>query len=114
MKYLNEWAKDKPLGLAIIAQQLALSAEYCFLLADEIKKKEGFIHNLPDPKLDEWLRLYKQHHRIISLFDDTFLDSKGFIEEAKEIYDFFSQGLKYLKDNPMESIRAEYEELNPK
>ena len=30
MKQLNNWAKGKPLGLVMIAQQLAVGAEPCF------------------------------------------------------------------------------------
>jgi hypothetical protein len=30
MKHLNRWAKGKPLGLVMVAQQLAVSAEACF------------------------------------------------------------------------------------
>ena len=85
MKHLNKWAKDKPIVLAIIAQQLAFGSEYCFECAEQIKNKEGFIYNLNNPKLSEWLGLYKQHHRIIALFDDTFLDISGLVEETKDM-----------------------------
>jgi hypothetical protein len=111
---LNKWSEDKPLGLAIVAQQLAYAAEYCFECAEQIKKKEGFIFDLHDPKLGEWLGLYKRHYRVIKLFDDTFLDSAGFIEEAKDACDLFSEGLKYIKEKGMARIRAEYEKLSDK
>ena len=37
MRKLNEWAKGKPVGLVIMAQQLAIGAELCFELLKKIK-----------------------------------------------------------------------------
>ncbi len=45
MSNINEWAKDKPLPLAMIAIELAFDAEYCFECAEQIKKREGFSNN---------------------------------------------------------------------
>jgi hypothetical protein len=45
MSHINEWAKDKPLPLAMIAIELAFDAEYCFECAEQIKKREGFSNN---------------------------------------------------------------------
>jgi hypothetical protein len=40
MKHLNQWAKGKPLGLVMAAQQLAISAEECFEYLKLIKSGE--------------------------------------------------------------------------
>ena len=40
MKWLNEWAKRKPLGLVRVAQQLAVSVEACFEFLKMIKSGE--------------------------------------------------------------------------
>lgn len=40
MKYLNQWGKGKPLGLIIMAQQLAVSTKACFEFLRLIKSGE--------------------------------------------------------------------------
>jgi len=52
MSHFSDWAKDKPIGLAMIVIELAFDAEYCFECANQIKKGEGFIYRLPIPPLD--------------------------------------------------------------
>ena len=64
MSYIEEWSKDKPKLLAMFAIQLAFNAESCFECAEQIKKQEGLADKLPVPPLNEWLSLYKNHHRI--------------------------------------------------
>jgi hypothetical protein len=76
MSQISDWAKDKPPFLAMVAIELAFDAEYCFECADQIKKEEGFIYRLSVPPLDEWLALYKNHHRIFDLFESVFIIKK--------------------------------------
>ncbi len=40
MKHLNQWAKGKPLGLVMMAEQLAVGAEACFEFLRLIKAGE--------------------------------------------------------------------------
>jgi hypothetical protein len=40
MQHLKEWARGKPLGLAIVGQQLAVSTEGCFEFLKLIKSGE--------------------------------------------------------------------------
>lgn len=93
MSHVSDWAKDKPIGLAMIVIELAFDAEYCFECANQIKKGEGFIYRLPIPPLDEWLALYKNHHRMFDLFNSTFIDSRGLVESVKDFTGKLSKGL---------------------
>ena len=93
MLHINKWAKGKPLPLAMIAIELSFDAEYCFECAEQIKKREGFFDKLDMPSLDEWLALYKNHHRMFDLFDSTFIDSRGLVESTKDFTEMLSEGL---------------------
>ena len=112
MSHVSDWAKDKPIGLAMIVIELAFDAEYCFECANQIKKGEGFIYRLPIPPLDEWLALYKNHHRMFDLFNSTFIDSRGLVESVKDFTGKMSKGLREVKKIGLESIREEYSKLN--
>jgi len=48
MSHINEWAKGKPLPLAMIAIELAFDAEYCFECAEQIKKIDEDIPDSPE------------------------------------------------------------------
>ena len=70
MKKLDEWAKGKPIGLAIFAQQVAFSAELCFEFFELFKvgKRIENYHELPPIKI--WLGFYRNHHL---LYEKNFL-----------------------------------------
>lgn len=91
---------------------MAFDAEYCFECAEQIKKREGFFDKLPMPTLDEWLSLYKNHHRMFDLFDSTFIDSRGLVESTKDFTGMMSEGLREIKKIGIESIKEEYSKLN--
>ena len=98
--------------MAMIAIELAFDAEYCFECANQIKKREGLIDRLTIPALDEWLALYKNHHRIFDLFDSTFIDSRGLVESTKDFTGMLSEGLREIKKIGMENIIEEYNKMN--
>lgn len=112
MSNINNWAKDKPILLAMLAIELAVDAEYCFECAKQIKEQEGFIYRLPIPPLDEWLALYKNHHRMFDVFKSTFIDSRGLVELTKDFSGILSEGLREIKKYGMEGIREEYYKLD--
>jgi hypothetical protein len=64
MKWLNEWAKGKPLGLVIMAQQFAVSAEPCFEFLEMIKSGDRIEALSSLPKAKEWVRLYRSHRKM--------------------------------------------------
>jgi hypothetical protein len=112
MSYIDEWSKGKPKLLVMTAIELAFDAEYCFECAEQVKKEEGFISKLPIPPLNEWLSLYKNHHRIFDLFKTTFIDSRGLVESTKDFTDNQFEGLREIKKTGMESIREEFNKLD--
>jgi hypothetical protein len=64
MRKLNEWAKDKPLGLVMIAQQFAVGAEPCFQFLKLIKSGDRIEAFSSLPKAKEWVRLYRNHRQM--------------------------------------------------
>jgi hypothetical protein len=64
MFYLNKWAKGKPLGLVMIAEQLAVGAEQCFQLLKLIKSGDRIEAFSSMPKAKEWVRLYRNHRQM--------------------------------------------------
>jgi len=96
----------------MIAIELAFDTEYCFGCARQIKKREGFIYELPIPPLDEWLALYKNHRRMFDLFDSTFIDSWGLVESVKDLTGSLSEGLRVIKKVGIENIREKLNKLN--
>ena len=63
---LGKWAKGKPLGLVMIAQQFAISAEPCFEFLRLVKAGERVEGYSSLPKVNEWLSLCSDNHRLES------------------------------------------------
>lgn len=53
MRELNKWAKDRPLGLVIMAQQSAVGAESVFKWLKSIKVEERLGNDKPPLPLKE-------------------------------------------------------------
>ena len=72
MNKVGEWAKGKPLGLVIIAQQAAIGAEFLSNWLKSIKVEERLGNDKPPLRLKEWLSLYRKHRhlekRLIEIF----------------------------------------------
>jgi hypothetical protein len=62
---LNEWAKDKPYFLVMMAQQLAGGTETCFKVLKLVKAGERIEVLSCVPDVREWLKLYRNHRRIL-------------------------------------------------
>ena len=64
IRVLDEWAKGKPLGLVIIAQQLAVGAEPCFEFLKLIKSGDRIEVFSSLPTANEWVKLYRNHRQM--------------------------------------------------
>ena len=64
MKYLNNWAKGKPLGLVMIAQEFAVDAEACFQFLKLIKSGDRIEAFSSLPKAKGWVKLYRNHRQM--------------------------------------------------
>jgi len=71
---LDEWAKDKPIFLAIFAQQIAFGAEPCLQALHALKSGEPFEGFTEMPHIDYWISLYKNHKKITEYLKNTFID----------------------------------------
>jgi hypothetical protein len=77
MEKLNEWAKGKPPGLVIMAQQLAVGAEPCFEFLKLIKSGDRIEGFSSLPKAKEWVRLYGNHRKIQKSVVERFKGVRG-------------------------------------
>ena len=65
MNKLGKWAKGKPLGLVIVAQQATVGAEPLFKWLKSMKVEELLRDHITPPTLREWLNLSER----VLLFD---------------------------------------------
>ena len=61
LKNIDKWAKDRPFFIAVIAQQIAVSAEPCSQFLKAQKSGQHIDGAKEIPELKYWLRLYKDH-----------------------------------------------------
>jgi len=81
VKKLDEWAKGRPIFIAIASQQIAFGAEPCFQALHALKSGEPVDGFTEAPHIDYWISLYKNHKKITESFKKTF---SGF-DELSEI-----------------------------
>jgi len=65
MNKWDKWAKDKPLGLVIVAQQAAVGSEPPLKWLKSTKVEEPLGDHINPPSLREWLNLSER----VLLFD---------------------------------------------
>lgn len=68
---LDAWANGKPPLIAIIAQQIAVSADSCYIALTALKSGEPIEGYKKPPKLAEWINFYKNHRIIIQNLKGT-------------------------------------------
>lgn len=66
MRYLKKWGKGKPPVLVMMAQQLTVSAESCFVFLRLVKAGERIEVFSSISNVKERLRLYRNHRRMQS------------------------------------------------
>jgi len=64
MGQLTEWAKGKPLGLVMMAQQFTVGAEPCFQFLKLIKSGDRIEAFSSLPKARDWVKLYRNHGKM--------------------------------------------------
>jgi len=117
VKKLDEWAKSKPIVLAIIAQQIAVSAEPCseFLKLLKIGERIKGYHKLPSSK--EWLRFYKNHRILNEYLIKTFKKFGEIAEIGTELAELLASNRKKRRQLGSakfnKKIKEELEKLDP-
>ncbi len=90
MKKLDEWAKDKPILLAIFAQQVAVNAEPCFEFFELFKVGERIENYHELPPLKTWLSFYKNHRLLYEYLIKVFKEFGGIGEIGAELAELLS------------------------
>ena len=61
MHKLDEWEKGKPILIAIVAKQIAFSADYCYQALKAQKSGEPIEGYRQPSKIKDWIGFYKNH-----------------------------------------------------
>jgi hypothetical protein len=89
LKNVDKWAKDRPFFIAIISQQIAMSAESCYQFLKAQKSGKHIDGAKEIPELKYWLRLYKDHRILESYIKKTFLKFGEIAGIGIELFDLF-------------------------
>lgn len=117
MKKLDEWAKGKPIPIAIVAQQIAVSAEPCSEFLKSLKVGERIERYYKLPSYKEWLRFYKNHRIVNEYLLKTFKKFGEIAEIGAELAELLSLNRKKRRQLGStkfnKKIKDELEKLNP-
>jgi len=117
MKALSNWSKNKPIGLVIIAQQIAVSAEPCseFLKLLKVGERIEGYHKLPSSK--EWLRFYRNHRIVYKYLIKAFKEFGEIAEIGVELAELIASNRKKRRQLGStkfnNKIKEELEKLDP-
>lgn len=75
---LLQWGEDKPTLLALFARIVAYAAEPAHRLLEKVSRHDEALAGLGDrPPLDQWLRLYRSHRRVLRVLAERALSASG-------------------------------------
>ena len=89
LKNIDKWAKDRPFFIAIISQQIAVSAQPCSQFLKNKKSGKHIDGAKEIPELKSWLRLYKDRRILESYIKKIFLMFGELAGIGIEIFDMF-------------------------
>jgi hypothetical protein len=112
MRKLDEWAKDKPLGLVIFAQQAAVGVEALVKWLKSIKMEERLGNDKPPVPLKEWLSLYKNHKHLQKRLVESFRGLGGIAEYGANLAELIFDGGRYIRKMGVENFKKEMEKLS--
>ena len=92
MNKLDEWARDKPIVIALISQQIAFSAVYCYQALKAWKSGESIGDYRQPSKIKEWIGFYKEHRKILEYFKRTLCSFNELGEIGAFISDLLQSG----------------------
>lgn len=109
---LNEWGKEKPPGLVIMGQELAISTEDCFEYLKWFKAGERIEGLLCVPNVKEWLELYRNHRKVLRVVIERFKAFGGIAGEGAELAEIMFFGFRNMKKF-MERLTKEWKKMRP-
>ena len=113
MSKLGEWAKGKPLGLVIIAQQAAVGVEALVKWLKSIKVEEQLGNDKPPLPLKEWLSLYRNHKHLEKRLIEIFRGFGGIAEYGADLVELLLEGGRQIRKIGVEGFKKELEKLSP-
>lgn len=112
MRGLNEWGKEKPLGLVIVAQQLAMGIDPFSKWLKSIKFEELLGDHIIVPPLKEWISLYKDHRRLEKYLIKSFKELGGIVGYGASLAESFLEDMQYIRKLGPESLKKEFEKMS--
>jgi hypothetical protein len=110
---LSEWAKGKPLGLVIMAQQLTIGAEALYKWLKLMKVEELVGDDISVPALREWLSLYRRHRHLEEVLIGIFRSLGGIAEYGANLAESIFEELRYIRKIGWENFKREWEQMTP-
>jgi len=95
---LDKWAKNKPIPIAIFAQQIAVSAKPCYEFLKLLKVGERIEGYPKMPSFKEWLSFYKNHRLLYEYLIKTFKKFGEIAEVGAELAEFLSLNRKKRRE----------------
>ncbi len=89
MLKIHKWAENKPIHIALSAQQLALVVEKGFKILPSLKNNEFIIDGVKIPSAEKWLSFYRDHRHL-----DNWLISK--CEDLGGVFQLFGNCLNFI------------------
>ncbi len=108
---LHAWAQDKPLVVAIVSQQLAVSAELCYKFLNLIKRGERPEGYYKLPPVKKWLRLYKNRQGLQLKLIANFKEFGELAEFFAEYFESIIEVQKHIRQVGKERFNREIKEF---
>ena len=110
MSAIQKWAQDKHFILALVAPQLAMSAQDINILFKDLKKNRILIHAVALPDLSSWFTLYRSHRKTSLFLKELFSGFSDFSSESiefAEILGNFDQVKRELNKSELKQLIAQ-------
>jgi hypothetical protein len=100
--HIHRWATSVKLNMAgaMLAQNIAVNAERCFVLVDKLRKGTIDLRLPPRPPPEVWFPLYEDHRRMTGALADLFPDLLGDGESVQALLDESRAFSVFAKNDP--------------
>jgi hypothetical protein len=113
MRNFKEWMEGKPPFLIIVAFLLATDGvEVLPIFLTKLKRGERFELYGALPEVKKWLRLYRDHRRVLKVVREHVREWGEVEKNGEEIISTFLDGLRYLKDVGIDEVKEQLEGMN--
>ena len=107
MLSVEKWAQDKSPLIAILAPQMANTAQDIHLAFQDIKNRRLFTHQFPLPHLPSWFNLYRNHRKSSKFTKQLISDFSSFSPGSLS----FAEGMQSIQQTNLQETLKEFSKL---